>query len=64
MADIIQIQELCLSLPGVEECFPFDETTLVFKVSGKMFALIPLEKDPHNDGQVRPRSRRRVAAPI
>ena len=46
MADIIQIQELCLSLPGVEECFPFDETTLVFKVSGKMFALIPLEKDP------------------
>ena len=46
MADIIQIQELCLSLPGVEECFPFDETTLVFKVGGKMFALIPLEKDP------------------
>ena len=46
MADIIQIQELCLSLPGVEECFPFDETTLVFKVRGKMFALIPLEKDP------------------
>ncbi|WP_311551865.1 MmcQ/YjbR family DNA-binding protein [Porphyromonas endodontalis] len=46
MADIIQIQELCLSLPGVEECFPFDETTLVFKVGGKMFALIPLEREP------------------
>lgn len=46
MADIIQIQRLCLSLPEVEECFPFDETTLVFKVCGKMFALIPLEREP------------------
>jgi predicted DNA-binding protein (MmcQ/YjbR family) len=27
------------------ECFPFDEVTLVFKVQGKMFALIPLD-DP------------------
>lgn len=30
---------LCISNPGVEETFPFDETTLVFKVMGKMFAL-------------------------
>lgn len=29
---------------GVTESFPFDEHTLVFKVMGKMFALIPLEK--------------------
>lgn len=36
-------RELCISLPGVEETFPFDETTLVFKVSGKMFALMGLE---------------------
>ena len=28
----------------VSEEFPFDETTLVFKVSGKMFACMPLEK--------------------
>ncbi|MDR9419384.1 MmcQ/YjbR family DNA-binding protein [Gracilimonas sp.] len=29
----------CLSFPGTEEDFPFDENTLVFKVMGKMFAL-------------------------
>ena len=32
-------REYCLSKPGVEECFPFDNVTLVFKVMGKMFAL-------------------------
>ncbi|MCK6610873.1 MAG: MmcQ/YjbR family DNA-binding protein [Bacteroidia bacterium] len=37
-------RELCISLPGVEETFPFDETTLVFKVAGKMFALIGLNQ--------------------
>jgi predicted DNA-binding protein (MmcQ/YjbR family) len=26
-------------MPATEECFPFDENTLVFKVAGKMFAL-------------------------
>ncbi|MCI6154749.1 MAG: MmcQ/YjbR family DNA-binding protein [Bacteroidales bacterium] len=46
MADIIQIQTFCLSLPEVVESFPFDETTLVFKVRNKMLALIPLERDP------------------
>ncbi|MBI3143166.1 MAG: MmcQ/YjbR family DNA-binding protein [Bacteroidetes bacterium] len=30
----------CLSKPAVEECLPFDEDTLVFKVGGKMFALL------------------------
>jgi len=29
----------CLAKKGVTECFPFDETTLVFKVLDKMFAL-------------------------
>ncbi|WP_291636505.1 MmcQ/YjbR family DNA-binding protein [Clostridium sp.] len=29
----------CLSKKGVTECFPFDNETLVFKVSTKMFAL-------------------------
>ena len=32
-----------LSLPGVVECFPFDESTLVFKVAGKMFLCVDLE---------------------
>ncbi|MDA9774117.1 MmcQ/YjbR family DNA-binding protein [Saprospiraceae bacterium] len=31
-----------MSKPGTEECFPFDEHTLVFKVIGKMFALTNL----------------------
>ncbi len=35
--DIIEFREYCLSLPHTEECTPFDETTLVFKVAGKMF---------------------------
>lgn len=30
---------LCLAKPGVEETFPFDNTALVFKVMGKMFAI-------------------------
>lgn len=35
--DIVEFREYCLSLPLVEECTPFDETTLVFKIGGKMF---------------------------
>ena len=35
----------CLAKPGVEETFPFDEHTLVFKVMGKMFALSGLERE-------------------
>ena len=33
----------CIQKKGVSEEFPFDEVTLVFKVMGKMFALIGLE---------------------
>ena len=36
----------CLSKKGVTEEFPFDETTLVFKVMGKMFALTGLDRTP------------------
>jgi len=36
----------CLGKKGVAEGFPFDETTLVFKVMGKMFALTGLERQP------------------
>jgi len=35
--------EYCLSKPGVTEDFPFDEKTLVFKVCGKMFALVDVD---------------------
>jgi predicted DNA-binding protein (MmcQ/YjbR family) len=39
---IEQLREYCISKKGVTEHFPFDEVTLVFKVMGKMFALVGL----------------------
>lgn len=44
--NIESIREYCLLKPEVTESFPFDETTLVFKVANKMFALLGLEKQP------------------
>lgn len=38
-----EVRSFCLSLNYVTESFPFDESTLVFKVGGKMFALIDIE---------------------
>ncbi len=43
--NIEEFRDYCLGKPGVTEEFPFDETTLVFKVSGKMFALTNLDGD-------------------
>ena len=40
------IRSYCLKKRGVTEEFPFNEETLVYKVMGKMFVLIPLEKIP------------------
>ena len=42
--NIEELQDYCLRKKGVTEDFPFDEDTLVFKVLGKMFALVPLER--------------------
>lgn len=39
-----QLREFCIQKKGVTEEFPFDEVTLVFKVMGKMFALVSLKK--------------------
>ena len=44
--DVETFREICLRKKAVEETFPFDEVTLVFKVMGKMFALLPLNDDP------------------
>lgn len=41
--NIEKLREYCLAKPAVSEDFPFDETTLVFKVAGKIFALTDLE---------------------
>lgn len=40
-----EFREYCLSKPGTEDGFPFDESTLVFKVMGKMFALTSLNAE-------------------
>lgn len=43
--NIESFRDYCLAKPGVTEEFPFDESTLVFKVGGKMFALTDLEEE-------------------
>ena len=41
--NVEQAREYCISKKGATESFPFDDTSLVMKVMGKMFALIDLE---------------------
>ncbi len=43
--DIESLHEYCIKKKGVTESFPFGEDTLVFKVNGKIFALVNLEGD-------------------
>lgn len=43
--NIEDLRQFCLNLPGVTEHTPFDEVTLVYKVMGKMFALIPTDHE-------------------
>jgi predicted DNA-binding protein (MmcQ/YjbR family) len=38
--------DACLNLTGTVEEFPFGPDVAVFKVSGKMFAMIPVVADP------------------
>jgi len=40
--NVEEIREYCLSKKGVSESLPFNDTALVFKVAGKMFALLDL----------------------
>jgi predicted DNA-binding protein (MmcQ/YjbR family) len=41
--NIEELRDYCISVKGASESFPFDETTLVFKIMSKMFAYIGLE---------------------
>lgn len=41
--NIEELHEYCASLPETTSTFPFDEVSLVMKVCGKMFVLIPLD---------------------
>ena len=42
--NVESLREYCLLLPLATEDFPFDETTLVFRVVGKIFAMLDLER--------------------
>lgn len=47
--NVEEFREYCISKDSVEECFPFDDYTLVFKVlnpwgDGRMFGVISLSK--------------------
>ena len=44
--NIETFRDYCMSKPETSESFPFDETTLVFKVAGKMFALTGIDNMP------------------
>ena len=63
MFDIESFRNYCLQKKFVTEEFPFGEETLVFKVSGKMFALTNIEDfervnlkcDPHKAIELRER---------
>ncbi|HLO43683.1 MAG TPA: MmcQ/YjbR family DNA-binding protein [Leadbetterella sp.] len=43
--NIEEIRDYCLSFKGVTEEMPFGPETVVFKVMGKMFMLLPLDVD-------------------
>lgn len=44
--NVEQIRDYALTLPSVEEGFPFGEETLVFKSEGKIFLLLSLDSAP------------------
>jgi predicted DNA-binding protein (MmcQ/YjbR family) len=44
--DLEIIRNYCLSKKAVEECMPFGNDTLVFKVMGKMFLLTGIDSHP------------------
>lgn len=46
--NIEELRDYCISIKGATESFPFDETTLVFKVMDKMFAYTGLSPKDGN----------------
>lgn len=44
--NIEELRDFALALKATSESFPFDESTLVFKVMNKMFLLCSLESNP------------------
>jgi predicted DNA-binding protein (MmcQ/YjbR family) len=59
------LRDYCIARPGATESFPFGDSALVFKVEGKMFALLAMEPrppkislkcDPHRAVELRERT--------
>lgn len=44
--NIEDVRNYCLQKKGAEECFPFDQDTIVFKVAGKLFLLASINSNP------------------
>lgn len=44
--NIEELRDYCIAKPFAEETFPFDETTIVFKVLGKAFLLCGIDEQP------------------
>jgi predicted DNA-binding protein (MmcQ/YjbR family) len=40
------VLDVCTGMPGAAEDYPFGDGVAVFKVGGRIFALVPLEGDP------------------
>ncbi len=45
--NIEELRQYCIQKKYVTESFPFDTSTLVFKVADKMFAVCGLDRQPH-----------------
>jgi predicted DNA-binding protein (MmcQ/YjbR family) len=45
--NVEEVREFALSMPHATEDFPFDAETLVLRIGGKIFAILPLEKSGH-----------------
>lgn len=41
-----EVLDLCANLPGAIEDYPFGDGVAVFKVGGRMFALVSLDAEP------------------
>jgi predicted DNA-binding protein (MmcQ/YjbR family) len=41
-----EVLDLCGSLPGAVEDYPFGDDVSVFKIGGRIFALVPLSGEP------------------
>ena len=41
-----EVLDLCGSLPGAVEDYPFGDDVTVFKIGGRIFALVPLLNEP------------------